>query len=83
MVVVCWFDEVAAVDLLTWRAVKIPDLETKPGRLDECFTKGSKAYVVKLTLRGLDVIGAVGFEMSHRDVVTVLVWMGLQPGTGK
>jgi hypothetical protein len=83
VVVVCWFNEVAAVDLLARRAVEIPNLETKAGRLDECFTKGGEADVVKLALRGLDVVAAVRLEVAHGNEVAVLVWMGLQPSTGK
>lgn len=80
---ICWLGVVAAVDLLSWRAVKIPDLEAKASGLDQGLSKGGDANVVGFALRGLDVVCAVCLDVAHWDEVHKVVYMRLHPGTGK
>lgn len=79
----CGLRVVAAVDLLARRAIKVPDLQSKAGRLNECVGKSSYTNIVGLTLRWLDIVGAVRLDIMERDKLSVVLGMGLNPGAGK
>lgn len=79
----CGLRIVAAVDLFTRRAVKVPYLKPKAGGLDKRISKSSHANIVGLTLRWLDVVSAVCLDVAHRDEVSVVICVILDPGTGE
>lgn len=83
LMVVCWLGEEAAVDLFASGAVKIPDLETKAGRLDKGVSERGDADVVGFALRRLDVVCTVSLDVAHGDEVPKVVCVRLHPGTGK
>ena len=78
---ICWLRVVAAVDLFTRRAVKIPNLQTEASGLHKSVTKCSNADVVDLTLVRLDSAAAICLDITH-DEVSEVIGMRLYPGAG-
>ena len=73
----------AAVDLLTWGAVQVPDLEAETRRLDKGISESGDANVVDLTIGRLNIQGAITLDIICWHEVPVLVCMRLYPGAGE